>query len=145
MHEITHCSFRLEDTKVELTCNRPQPFPALLKHTVKALRHNSFPYSEPNGTGSTVILLCGLNPNTKVNIHNLHNAQYRSSEQKLTVQPLDKSSHILKNPLHCFSRHCKKKALKVGSEPLSIFGQVQLENTKAECPSRLQHHCQAPW
>lgn len=43
--------------KVELTCNRPQPFPALLKHTVQALRHKSFPYSEPKGSGSTVILM----------------------------------------------------------------------------------------
>lgn len=48
-----------------------------------------------------------------------------------TVQPLNnKSSHVLENPLHWFSRHCKQ-SLKVGAEPLNIFGWAQLEKTKA--------------
>lgn len=41
--EIAHCFFKLEGI------NRPQAFPAIFKHRVQAVRHNSFIYLEPKG------------------------------------------------------------------------------------------------
>lgn len=67
----------------------------------------------------------------------------RFSEEKLTVQPLNnKSSHVLENPLHWFSRRCKQ-SLKVGAEPLNIFGWAQLEKMKAFNASEQAHNTTA--
>lgn len=47
--EIAHYFFKLDGANIEVDCNRPKPFPAIFKHRVQAVRHNSFIYLEPKG------------------------------------------------------------------------------------------------
>lgn len=69
--EIAHF-FRLEGANVELGGNRPQDFPAIFKHRVQAVRHNSFTYLELKGHWQHCDFNVGFTPSTKIYIHNLH-------------------------------------------------------------------------
>lgn len=88
----------LSGWKVELTCNRF--FPALLKHRVQAVRHDSFPYSKSKGTGSTVTLMWAKHQTQKLTftIYAMPSTELQGRSSQPTGQVLthpEKSSPLI--------------------------------------------------
>lgn len=113
-----------------------------LKHRAQAVGHNSFPCLNPKGIASiTILMWAKCRTHIKKKYSQPTQGTCRFSEEKLADQPLhSKSSHVLENPLHRFSRHCKQGP-KFSAQ--SVFGQAQLEKAKACNVSEQAHDATA--
>lgn len=57
LHETVHRILKLVGAMVEPNGTGPQPCPAVCKHRVQAVGHNSFKYLNPKGIASIMILI----------------------------------------------------------------------------------------